>query len=260
MTIVHKKIQFSLEGHVAKIVLTAPPVNCIGEDLLCDLAWLLETLQSADIRAVVIASAFPEIFCAGADIREFSKWDAPKGTKMSAWGNLLFDRIAALPVPVICAISGGAYGGGVELALACDIRVVDRNARLALPESGLGIIPAYGATRRLPKLIGSGRAGLMLYAGKAVTGKTAVDWGLCDELADDGKAMERAMDIAMCIAEKAPLAVRNIKMLLSGDDVKPEEGELPPENIFFGQLCETEDKEEGVQAFLQKRRARFNGR
>lgn len=256
----HKKIQFSLEEHVAKIVLAAPPVNCIGDDLLCDLECLLETLQGADIRAVVIASAFPDIFCAGADIHNFPNWDEAMGTRMSARGNLLFDRIAALPVPVICAITGGAYGGGVELALACDIRVADRSARLALPESGLGIIPAYGAARRLPKLIGRGRAGLMLYAGKVVTGKTAVDWGLCDELADDGKAVERAMDIAMCIAAKAPLAVRNIKTLLSGDEVNPPRDELPPENIFFGQLCETEDKKEGVQAFLQKRRAQFSGR
>ena len=100
----------------------------------------------------------------------------------------------------------------------------------------------------------------MRYAGKVVTGKTAVDWGLCDELADDGKAVERAMDIAMCIAAKAPLAVRNIKTLLSGDEVNPPRDELPPENIFFGQLCETEDKKEGVQAFLQKRRAQFSGR
>ena len=155
MTTDYSCLRFATEEHVAQILLDAPPVNCIGEGLLQDLEWLLDTLEHMpQLRAVVIGSTNPKIFCAGADVNQFLSWDAESGAKMSGWGNRIFDRIAALPVPVICAISGGAYGGGLELAMACDIRVADRTAKLALPECTLGVLPAYGGTRRLPQLVG----------------------------------------------------------------------------------------------------------
>ena len=144
MTTDYSCLCFATEEHVAQILLDAPPVNCIGEGLLQDLEWLLDTLEHMpQLRAVVIGSTNPKIFCAGADVNQFLSWDAESGAKMSGWGNRIFDRIAALPVPVICAISGGAYGGGLELAMACDIRVADRTAKLALPECTLGVLPAY---------------------------------------------------------------------------------------------------------------------
>lgn len=153
MTTDYSCLRFATEEHVTQILLDAPPVNCIGEGLLQDLEWLLDTLEHMpQLRAVVIGSTNPKIFCAGADVNQFLSWDAESGAKMSGWGNRIFDRIAALPVPVICAISGGAYGGGLELAMACDIRVADRTAKLALPECTLGVLPAYGGTRRLPQL------------------------------------------------------------------------------------------------------------
>lgn len=160
MTTDYSCLRFATEEHVAQILLDAPPVNCIGEGLLQDLEWLLDTLEHMpQLRAVVIGSTNPKIFCAGADVNQFLSWDAESGAKMSGWGNRIFDRIAALPVPVICAISGGAYGGGLELAMACDIRVADRTAKLALPECTLGVLPAYGGTRRLPQLVGQGPRG-----------------------------------------------------------------------------------------------------
>ena len=113
MTTDYSCLRFATEEHVAQILLDAPPVNCIGEGLLQDLEWLLDTLEHMpQLRAVVIGSTNPKIFCAGADVNQFLSWDAESGAKMSGWGNRIFDRIAALPVPVICAISGGAYGGG----------------------------------------------------------------------------------------------------------------------------------------------------
>lgn len=260
----YKTFRFFVKDHVGQLLLDAPPVNCIGEDLLYDLAWLLETLpRIEELRALVISSALPKVFCAGADIRQFSKWDEKEGTRMSAWGNRIFDCLAALPVPTICAINGAACGGGLELALVCDIRIAERSARFSMPESGLGILPAYGGTRRLPALIGRGRAGCLMYAGQVISGETAYDWGLCDELVADGQASQRALELAKAIASKAPLAVRGIKQCIAPTEPvwATQEMDTPSlENELFGRLCATKDKVEGVRAFQEKRIPIFSGK
>ena len=261
MTTDYSCLRFATEEHVAQILLDAPPVNCIGEGLLQDLEWLLDTLEHMpQLRAVVIGSTNPKIFCAGADVNQFLSWDAESGAKMSGWGNRIFDRIAALPVPVICAISGGAYGGGLELAMACDIRVADRTVKLALPECTLGVLPAYGGTRRLPQLVGKGRAAFMLCTGDPISGEEALACGLCDAVTEPGGALGQAMDIARRIADRAaPLALRGIKACLNGRGPEGVQSELPIENQWFGELCKTADRTEGVTAFRTRRKAEFRG-
>ena len=226
MTTDYSCLRFATEEHVAQILLDAPPVNCIGEGLLQDLEWLLDTLEHMpQLRAVVIGSTNPKIFCAGAEVNQFLSWDAESGAKMSGWGNRIFDRIAALPVPVICAISGGAYGGGLELAMACDIRVA-----------------------------------VMLCTGDPISGEEALSCGLCDAVTEPGGALGQAMDIARRIADRAaPLALRGIKACLNGRGPEGVQSELPIENQWFGELCKTADRTEGVTAFRTRRKAEFRG-
>lgn len=251
----YSTIRMTVAEHVAQLLLDAPPVNCVSPELLQDLHWAIETLRRTDgLRAVVVGSANPKIFCAGADMKQFLSWSAEEGERMSAWGSGIYRRLSELPVPVICAVNGGAYGGGLELALACDIRVFEKQAKAALPECKLGVLPAYGGTHRLPQVAGRGHAAYLLYTGEAITGETALQWGLCEAVTEKGGALDKAMEIASAIVKNGPEAVRAIKECLAHACPLPD---TAMENSAFGRLCRTENKEEGVHAFLEKREPRF---
>lgn len=243
-------------GNVVRLALNAPPMNCISPEVLQELQNAIQKLrEQKDVRAVVLCSNLPRIFCAGADVKQFLCWDKDRGEQMSSWGRNIFHQLSELPVPVVCAVNNGAYGGGLELALACDIRVFERNVRVALPECSLGVLPAYGGTQRLPKLIGKGHAGYMLYTGQTIDAEQAYEWGLCDVLADTGKATAEAMNIANKIAENSPRAVRAIKQCIQHAMAL---ADTSVENQWFGALCNTPNKEEGVKAFLEKRKPVFD--
>lgn len=256
-----KTFRVLVEDHVARLLLDAPPVNCITSQVLTDLDAVTDELRGLnDLRAVVLGSSHPRIFSAGADIKQFSSWDAAAGEAASSYGSRVYRRLSAIPVPVICAVNGGAYGGGLELALACDIRFFESTAKVGFPESGLGVLPGYGGTQRLPRLIGRGSAGLVLYSGRILDGNAAYDLGICDAVTEPGRVWDEALKLAGEIAAKAPAATRAIKECIEFSEKPSVEAGFEREDVWFGRLCDTADKREGVDAFLGKREPEFTGR
>lgn len=254
------KLELSCEQYICTVLLKAPPLNIITRQVLDELEEALRLLeQENELRVVVVSSALPNIFCAGADIKAFASWTGESGRAACLHGSNVFQRIARFPRPVLCAVSGNAFGAGLELAMACDIRIFDENAQVSLPECTLGMQPGYGGTQRTPRLMGPGFAKRMLFTGEAIDAQTALRVGLAEELAPAGHCLQAAMDMARTIAQRAPMAVAQIKKSVSyAMDHSLEKG-LSFENRRIALLCETQDKQEGAAAFVQKRTAVFRG-
>lgn len=249
-------------GRVARITIQSPPANILTASLIESLSQVVQHLdENQDLRAVVIASGLEKIFISGADINQFVQWETEaQGIAGTKPGAELYARIASFRVPVICALSGMAFGGGLELALCCDFRIISRRAKVGLPESGLGIVPGYGATQRLPRLIGPSMAKRMMFTGEPVSGEEAFRIGLAEVLTDPENCLAEAMRLAHLIAEKAPMAIQAEKRCVEyGAEHSHSEG-LEYELGAVGALCATEDKLEGARAFLEKRAPKFNNR
>lgn len=256
-----KTMTLSCENQIATIIINALPVNSITPQVIDDLETVFDALADMDdVRAVVLASGLEKIFVAGADINQFISWKKADGIAVTRRGHDVFLKIADYAKPVICALNGIAYGGGLELALACDIRVIDRKAKVGLPEVGLGIVPGYGGTQRLPQLVGPGMAKKLILTGKPVDGEEAYRIGIAEVLAEPGTAMEQAQKLARDICGNAPIAVtagKNcVKMALTASR---DEG-ITYEIESVGVLCTTEDKTEGAKAFVEKRSAVFKNK
>jgi enoyl-CoA hydratase/carnithine racemase len=216
-----------------------------------------ELSKAKGLRAVVIASGIEKVFVSGADIREFLHGKKADIMAVSARGIALLDKLAGLPCPVICAINGVAFGGGLELALACDIRIMDKEAKVGLPEVGLGIAPGYGGTQRLPRLVGAGAAKRILFTGATVGAEEAYRIGLAEALAEPGQALADAKKLAARISEKAPRAVAMEKHLVDYGMAHTLAEGLAREIEKGSDLFDTEDKTEGMTAFLEKRKPVF---
>jgi enoyl-CoA hydratase len=220
----------------------------------------LEGLRQDDgVRVVVLTGAGDKAFVAGADIGEF-EGRTPIDQYKVMKGPSIFDAIEAFPKPVIAMINGFALGGGCELAMACDIRIAADTAKLGQPEVNLGIIPGGGGTQRLPRLVGTGRAYKMLYTGELIDAGEAWRIGLVDEVVPMAQLRTRVMALAGIIAEKSPIALRLIKEGVRASLRSSLDDGLRQETTLFGVAFASEDKQEGVAAFLDKRKANFRGR
>jgi enoyl-CoA hydratase len=213
------------------------------------------------LRCVVFTGAGEKAFIAGADVAELAKLTPIEGREHSRRGQALLDRIERLPVPTIAAINGYAYGGGLELAMACTIRVASENARMGLPETSLGIIPGYGGTQRLARHVGGARAlELVLTSEKGLTAAEAERIGLVNRVVPAGQALPAAIEIARKIRANGAAACRfALEAIRRGLDVPLAEGQVL-EATLFGLCAATEDMKEGMNAFLEKRPAKFTGR
>ncbi len=200
-------------------------------------------------------------FIAGADIGELAKLDPVDGREHARRGQSVIDRLERLPFPTIAAINGYAYGGGLELALACTLRVASENAKMGLPETSLGILPGYGGTQRLARLVGAARAmELILTSEKGITAAEAHRIGLVNRVVPAGQALAGARDLAAKIAANGPIACRYaMESIRRGLEMPLTDG-LAFEATLFGLCAATEDTKEGMAAFLEKRPARFAGR
>lgn len=245
---------------VGEIVLANPPLNLVTAAVLADLRIVLNQLEDVDdLRAVVLHQGNARAFCAGSDMREFeSAVEAPAERKILMENHLL-RQLARLACPTIAAVEGAALGGGLELALACDLRVAGENAQLGLPESGIGGLASNGS-QRLTKLVGPSRAKQVLFTGHVLTAAKAEEWGLINDVVADGSALLRSHEIAALIATRAPLSVRLSKQLVdmavdASVDAGVVAGIEAQEQVF-----RSADLLEGSRAFRDKRSPRFVGR
>lgn len=258
----YENILVEVRDGVAVITLNRPKVlNALNAPLLAELDAAVDSIAAdTAIRAVILTGAGEKAFAAGADIQELAKVSGVDGQQLALRGQRLFSKIEMLRVPVIAAINGFALGGGCELALACTIRIASETAKLGQPEVKLGIIPGYGGSQRLPRLVGKGAALKMILTGEMIGGAEAFRIGLVEEVVPADQLMARAEHIAKTIAAQAPLAVAKcLEAVHEGYDLPLGEA-LAHEAALFGLCCTTADKAEGTSAFLEKRVPVWQGR
>src|SRR5215204_372247 len=260
MTLTH--LLLDREAAVATITVNRPDrLNALNAATVDDLRHALLELRHDDgVRAVVITGAGEKAFIAGADIAELSR-QRPLEAKITAQrGQHVFDLVEALGKPVIAAINGFALGGGCELAMACTLRIAADTARFGQPEINLGLIPGYGGTQRLARLVGRGRALELLLRGHQIDAGEAFRIGLVDRVVPGAELMATALALAVELAAKAPVAARAIlEAVHKGLQMPLAEGQAY-EATLFGLVATTEDMQEGTRAFLEKRRPAFKGR
>jgi enoyl-CoA hydratase len=254
-----------LDGSVAVLTIENPPMNQLSAPLLEELESELDRLDGDDaVRAIVLAGAGERAFVAGADIKEFPSLRqaaAEAQESGSARGiQKLGQRMDAARTPVVAAIHGFCLGGGLELAMCCDIRVASDDAQLGQPEIKLGLIPGGGGTQRLPRLVGIGRAMLLNLTGDFIDARAAYEWGLVDKVVPRGELREAALAIARTIAARSPVAVGILRELARTTRDLPLEEGLRREADGFRRCLESEDGAEGVAAFIEKREPNFTGR
>lgn len=248
------KVTFNIEDNVGIITISAPPVNALDAEVFSELDDMM-TDMSDDVGVVIVTGAGEKAFVAGADISEFPKLTKTEGESLSSYGQSVFQKLANLGKPVIAAVNGYALGGGLELALACDFRIASPKAMLGLPETSLGVIPGYGGTQRLTRLIGEGKAKQMIFSADPIDATEAYRVGLVETIDDD--ALAAAKQWASKILQRGPLAVQAAKMAIDFDGYLNHGLETEAEQ--FGKLCDTADKNEGAAAFFEKRQPQFRG-
>lgn len=254
-------VQVTREERLAVVTINHPPVNALNKQVMDALENAFDELAGdPGIGAVIVTGAGEKAFVAGADISEFPTLSSDNGEQLSRRGQLVFQKIEDFPAPVIAAINGFALGGGLELALACDIRVVAENAKVGVPEVTLGIFPGYGGTQRLPRLITAGKAKELIFTGEMIDATEAYRLGIADYVTPAGEAVAKAREVAGKILKRGPVAVRLAKQAVNeGQEQTLAEG-LKTEASLFGKLCDTEDQKEGARAFLEKRPPVFKGK
>jgi len=238
----------------------ADKLNALSTRLLGDLQRAFRQARSDErVRGVVLTGAGDRAFAAGADIEEFTDLDALAGHRFALTGQSVFNAIEGLPKPVVAAVNGFALGGGCELALACHLRVASENAQFGQPEVNLGLIPGYGGTQRLPRIVGRGVATEMILTGDRITAQRAYEVGLVNQVVPADALLDAAKALVRKIASKAPLAVAMALNAIRSVDLPQAQG-LQMEAALFGQACGTDDFREGVHAFLNKQQPEFQGR
>ena len=254
-------LRLELRSPLAIVTLDRPKVlNALNAATFADLEAAFSALADDQaIRVILLAGSGGRAFAAGADIGELAATTAEDGRAFSLRGQQIFRRIETLGKPVIACIQGFALGGGCELAMACTIRIAADDARLGQPEVKLGVIPGYGGTQRLPRLVGRGAALKLLLTGEIINAQEALRIGLVDEVVPAADLMSRAEALAMSIAAQAPLAVSEALQVVDEGINLPLDLALLRESDRFGHLCGTADKAEGTQAFLAKRSPAWKG-
>jgi enoyl-CoA hydratase len=249
---------------VAVVTIDHPPVNALSAALLEELEAEVERLdEDAATRAIVLRGAGERAFVAGADISEFPTLrEAGAGSDGGSARGIqkLGARMDAARTPFVAAIHGWCLGGGLELAMACDVRVAAEDAKLGQPEIKLGLIPGGGGTQRLPRLVGSGRAQLLNIGGEPIDAQTAYEWGLVEKVVPREQLLDAAVEIAALFAQRSPHAVAVLRELQRTTRDLPLEEGLRREAEAFRRCIASEDGQEGVAAFLEKREPSFTGR
>jgi enoyl-CoA hydratase len=252
-----KFVTLSVENNVGIITLNNPPVNVLNRNLLMDLEKVLEHLENDGDAKVLVLTGAGSAFAAGADIKAMPELNVETGEQLALKGQAIFNKLENMEKVSIAAINGVALGGGLELAMSCDIRVISDKAKVGQPEINLGIIPGYGGTQRLARLIGKPHAKELILTGDTINAQEAYSLGIADKLVPAEDVLRTAVSLAAKIASKGQVAVRNAKKAIDhGFEQTIAEG-LKTEAKYFGIVCGSEDKNEGVIAFMEKRAPKF---
>lgn len=250
-----------IQDHVAVVTINRPPVNPLNSTVFKELSGLFGELEGNEqVRVIVLTGSGKKAFVAGADINELASLDLVGVNMMNKVSRKAFSQIEQLTKPVIAAINGLALGGGLELALACDLRISSDKAKFAFPEVGLGIIPGGGGTQRLQKLVGQGIAKELLYFGDMFDANRAFDLHIVNKIVPAEKVLETAKEWAQKLAKKPPVALQMAKLAVNTGGNTDIESGLLIESTCFGNAFSTEDRKEGLQAFREKRKPAFIGK
>ena len=250
-------------GRVARLTLVNPPLNLVTRELLEALDLALDRLAGApagEVRAVVVTGTGERAFSAGSHVGEFESQRGPAGRARHELESGVARRLAELPMPTIAAIEGNALGGGLELALCCDLRIASERARLGLPEVRLAVTPGAGGTQRLPRVVGAARAKELILTGRVLTAAEAERIGLVHEVVPAGEAVTRAVAVGEEIAQRGPLAVREAKRLIDQATELDLDAGLAAELDASDRIFATDDMLEGADAFFAKRDPDYRGR
>ena len=253
----YENITIETEEKIAIVTINRPlSLNALNSQTILELSKVFNDLDSDDkIRVIILTGSGEKSFVAGADIKEFADFGTKAAEDLARNGqNILFDTIENLSKPVIAAVNGFALGGGLELAMSCHIRYASENAKLGLPEVTLGLIPGYGGTQRLPKLVGKGRANEIIFSAKMISAQKAKEIGLVNEVFSTEELLAKTKELATTIAKNSPMAISKAIVAVNKSD---QQDGFETEIKSFGELFEMEDKKEGVQAFLEKRKPLF---
>lgn len=235
-------------------------LNALNRATIAELDQALSEAEAdGSVRVVIITGSGPKAFVAGADIKEFAHFSVEQGKLLSAEGHKqLFDHVEQLGKPVIAAVNGFALGGGLELAMSCHLRVASDNARMGLPETSLGVIPGYGGTQRLPRLVGQGKAMEMIFTAGMIKAEEALQWGLVNHVVPQEQLLTKCNELATAIMKNSPTALAAAIRTVNAGFEAGMNG-MQREIEEFGKCFGTADFEEGTKAFMEKRKASFTG-
>jgi enoyl-CoA hydratase / 3-hydroxyacyl-CoA dehydrogenase len=250
-------VKLETRGDIAIAWLANGQMNSIAPAVIKDLKAVYEKVKSSGVRALVIASSNPFLYSAGADIKAFTQMDAAGGEQLLHEAHALLRELETGSIPVIAAVNGLAFGGGNELAMAADVRIAARSAIFGQPEIKLGIIPGFGGTQRLPRLVGENKALEMNLVGDPIGAEEAYEFGLVNRVVSDHELFDTALAWARKLAEQAPLAVEQVKKVSANGDI---DAGIEAEKVGFGTAFASEDGKEGISAFLGKRKPQWQGR
>lgn len=264
-------ILYEEKDKIGVVTIDNPPVNVLSTQILIELHKVFDKITANKKLLAVIITGKGKSFIAGADIREMAMMCSIDASSFSRLGQKLCDKIESLEVPVIAAVNGFALGGGTEIALACDIRISFVLAKFGLPEVALGVVPGFGGTQRLARIVGVGKAKELIFTGRKISAKTALNIGLVQEVVsgqefdigniqDNGNTITATMKIARAIAQNGPVAVRASKKLINQIFNINQTNGLKTEMIEFARLFATKDQKEGMKAFTEKRPPKFTGK
>jgi len=255
----YETLGFAREENFAIITLNRPPANAINEQLMRELNDALDSVAGDDtVRSVIITGAGERIFCGGADLG--SAFSGGGIDMFIRFGNAVLRKIERFPKPVIAAVNGHATGGGCEISMACHFRLIKETARIGQTESNLGLIPGYGGSQRLPRLVGRTKALEMLILGTLIPAPEALALGLATRLSKEGETLNDARALARQLGKRPPVATRLIIEAVDDGLEAPIDRAIDVEVRAFLQTLRTEDAAEGIQAFFGKREAQFKGR
>jgi enoyl-CoA hydratase/3-hydroxyacyl-CoA dehydrogenase len=251
-------VKLETRDRVAIAWLDRPPANSISPELVQALQRAWDSVTSGGkVRSLVLASANPMLFCAGADIKAFTTMDASAGGELLDTMHRLLRSMETASIATIAAVNAPAFGGGCELAMACDLRIAAESATFGQPEVNLGIIPGFGGTQRLPRLVGQGKALEMILTGETIGSDEAYQLGLANRVVPDHELVDTALAWARKLADQPPLAIEQIKKVSAAGDL---DAGIEAEKRGFATAFGSEDAHEGISAFLQKRTGRFRGK